>query len=69
MMKQNVGLFDKTIRISAALIIGGLYFGGKISGVTAIVLLVVAIVFLLTSMLNFCPLYLPFGLSTRRQKK
>jgi len=69
MMKQNVGLFDKTIRISAALIIGGLYFGGKISGVTAIVLLVVAIVLLLTSMLNFCLLYLPFGLSTRRQKK
>ena len=69
MMKQNMGLFDKTIRISAALIIGGLYFGGKISDVTAIVLLVVAIIFLLTSMLNFCPLYLPFGISTRRLKK
>lgn len=69
-MKANMGNTDKVIRILAAIIIGVLYFTQVISGTLAIILLVVAAVFILTSFLSFCPLYLPFGLSTvPREKK
>lgn len=67
-MKKNVGTADKVVRILAAFIIAALYYTDKISGTTAIVLLVVAGVFILTSFMSFCPLYLPFGLSTRKKE-
>ena len=67
-MKTNMGSVDKVIRILAAILIGVLYFTEVISGTTAIVLLVVAVVFILTSFLSFCPLYLPFGISTSPKK-
>ena len=67
-MKTNMGNVDKVIRILAAILIGVLYFTQIISGTTAIVLLVVAAVFILTSFLSFCPLYLPFGISTSSKK-
>ena len=63
-MKKNMGTADKAIRIVVALIIAGLYFGGVVEGTLGIVLLVVAAVFLLTSVVSFCPLYLPFGIKT-----
>jgi hypothetical protein len=66
-MKKNVGTADKVVRILAAFIIAALYYADKISGTTAIVLLVLAGVFILTSFMSFCPLYLPFGLSTRKK--
>ncbi|MFA6945549.1 MAG: DUF2892 domain-containing protein [Pedobacter sp.] len=68
-MKANMGNTDKVIRILAAIIIGVLYFTQVISGTLAIILLVVAAVFILTSFLSFCPLYLPFGLSTAPKEK
>jgi hypothetical protein len=46
-----------------------LYFSNIISGTVAIVLLILAGVFILTSFMSFCPLYLPFGLSTRKMDK
>lgn len=67
-MKSNMGGTDKTIRILAAAVIAVLYFTGIISGTAAIVLLVIAGVFILTSFINFCPLYFPFGISTRKKK-
>lgn len=67
-MKQNMGTIDKVVRILAALVIGGLYFANQISGTTAIVLLVVAGIFILTSFISFCPLYFPFGISTRKKE-
>lgn len=67
-MKTNMGNVDKVIRILAAILIGVLYFTQVISGTTAIVLLIVAGVFILTSFLSFCPLYLPFGISTSAKK-
>ena len=64
-MKANMGTIDKAVRIVIALLIGVLYFTGQISGIAAIVLGVLAVIFVLTSLISFCPLYLPFGISTR----
>ena len=68
-MKKNVGTTDKIIRLLLAAVVGGLYFAGVISGVTATILGVFALVFILTSFIGFCPLYLPFGISTRKQNQ
>ena len=67
-MKKNMGSTDKIIRILIALVIGVLYFTGTISGTIALVLGVFAIIFLLTSLISFCPLYLPLGISTCKKK-
>lgn len=67
-MKANMGSTDKIIRILAAVLIAVLYFTNQISGTAAIILLVLGGVFILTSLISFCPLYLPFGLSTRPKK-
>lgn len=64
-MKPNMGTLDKAIRILVAIVIAALYFMGQISGTVAIVLGVIAVIFVLTSVISFCPLYLPLGLSTR----
>jgi len=63
-MKTNVGIIDRVIRILVAVIIIGLYFANIITGTLAIVLLVLAGVFILTALIRFCPLYLPFGITT-----
>jgi hypothetical protein len=67
-MKPNMGTIDKAVRIIAALAIAGLYFAGILSGTVAIVLLVLAVVFIITSFMSFCPLYYPFGISTRKKE-
>lgn len=63
-MKKNMGSLDRTVRILAALVIALLYVFNVISGTLAIVLGIVAVVFLLTSFVAFCPLYVPFKIST-----
>ncbi|HWP82516.1 MAG TPA: DUF2892 domain-containing protein [Bacteroidota bacterium] len=65
-MKQNMGLTDRMIRIVTALFIGGLYFTGVISGTAAIVLVLLAAMFLFTASVGFCPLYRPFMFSTKK---
>lgn len=65
-MKKNMGTVDKAIRVIVAIVIGVLYFTGQITGTAAIILGVLAIVFLLTSIVGTCPLYLPVGLSTKK---
>ncbi|MFN8358043.1 MAG: DUF2892 domain-containing protein [Spirosomataceae bacterium] len=67
-MKPNVGSLDKAIRIAVAILIAGLYFTDQISGTVATVLLAIAGIFIVTSFLSFCPLYLPFGISTRKKQ-
>lgn len=67
-MKKNMGTTDKVLRALAALLVIVLYYNGILSGTTAIVLLIVAGVFLLTSFVSFCPLYVPFGISTRKKE-
>ena len=63
-MKANMGTTDKGIRVAVAAVIAGLYLGNVISGTIAIVGLVVVAIFLLTSIIGFCPLYAVFGLNT-----
>jgi K+-transporting ATPase A subunit len=64
-MPKNMGTIDKAARVLVAVLIAVLYFTGQITGVAAIVLGVLAAVFVATSLVGTCPLYLPFGLSTR----
>ncbi len=67
-MKKNMGSLDKTIRLAIAALIAVLYFTQMISGTLALVLGAVAVIFVLTSLVSFCPLYLPFGIKTCRKK-
>jgi hypothetical protein len=68
-MKKNMGFIDRSIRIIAAIAIAALYFTGHISGTAAIILLIFAGVFILTSFIGFCPLYMPFGFSSRKNEE
>ena len=67
-MKKNMGFIDKVVRILVAIVVIALYFTNVISGVLAIILLIFAGVFILTSLLGFCPLYIPFGLNTGKKE-
>lgn len=66
-MKANMGGADRAIRLIVAAVIAALYFTHRISGTMAIVLAVVAVIFVVTSSVSFCPAYLPFGFSTRKK--
>ena len=63
-MKKNMGNADRLIRIVVAIVLGALYFTGTITGTWAIVLLVLGGVFVLTSLVGFCPLYTLVGANT-----
>lgn len=65
-MKQNMGTVDKVIRLVVVAIIAVLYFTGQITGTAAIVLGIVAVAFLVTSLIGWCPTYVPFGISTKK---
>jgi len=61
---KNMGKTDKIIRLVLAVVFALLYFTGTVTGTLGIVLIVLAIVFTLTSIISFCPLYKPFGINT-----
>ena len=63
-MKKNMGTIDRIIRILLAIVVIGLYLNGSITGVAAIILGILALVFILTSLIGFCPLYVPLKIST-----
>lgn len=63
-MKKNMGNIDRIIRILVAIIIAVLVFTNVISGTLGIVLLILAGVFVLTSLISFCPLYTLVGINT-----
>ena len=67
-MKKNMGTIDKVIRILVAVIVVVLWLTNVISGTLAIILLALSAIFIVTSILGFCPLYLPFGLSTGKKE-
>jgi hypothetical protein len=67
-MKQNMGLIDRVIRIALVAAVAVLYFTGNLTGIAAIILGILSVIFLATSALGFCPLYLPFGISTKGKK-
>lgn len=64
-----MGTADQIIRILFAVLIAVLYFTNIISGTLAIVLLVLAVVFILTGFIGFCPLYLPFKINTNKKSQ
>ncbi|WP_299121846.1 DUF2892 domain-containing protein [uncultured Winogradskyella sp.] len=63
-MKKNMGSADRVIRLIIAAIVGVLYFKEIITGTLGVILLILAGIFVLTSLISFCPLYAPFGLKT-----
>jgi hypothetical protein len=66
-MTQNMGTADKIIRLAVVAIIAILYFTGQITGTAAIVLGIIAVAFLVTSLIGWCPTYVPFGISTKKK--
>lgn len=67
-MTKNMGTTDKLIRLSVALVIAILFYIDIITGTTAILLGVLGVIFALTSLINFCPLYSIFGINTCKVK-
>jgi amino acid transporter len=67
-MKKNMGSIDRTVRVIAAIVIGILYFTGQITGTASIILGILAIIFVLTSIVGLCPLYILLKLSTLKKK-
>lgn len=67
-MKANMGTADRIIRVIIAAILITLYFTNVITGTVGIVLIAASIIFVLTSLISVCPLYIPFGISTLRKK-
>ncbi len=66
-MTKNMGLVDRVIRILLAAVIAYLYIAGMIGGWQAVVLGIVAVVFVVTSAMGFCPGYLPFKINTGKR--
>jgi hypothetical protein len=67
-MKKNVGMIDKVIRILVAVVVVVLYFTHVISGTLALVLLALSAIFVVTSLISFCPIWFALGLSTRKKE-
>ena len=66
-MKKNMGTIDRAVRFLVAVLIAILYFTDQISGIAAIILGLFAVVFLITSFMSSCPLYLPLKISTLKK--
>lgn len=67
-MKINMGNADRIIRVLIAVAVGVLYWQNVISGTLAYVLMGLAVIFVLTSLVSFCPLYTIFGIKTCKAK-
>jgi hypothetical protein len=67
-MKKNMGTVDKVIRILVAIVFAILYFTKVIPGTWGIIMMIIAAIFVITSLISFCPLYVPLGLSTCKKK-
>jgi len=68
-MKTNMGTLDKVIRILIAAVIVILYATDVIYGYLGIILLILAGIFVVTSVIGFCPLYKPFKISTKKEEQ
>lgn len=67
-MKKNMGSMDRIVRLIISLAFVLLYYTQTVSGTLGLVLVILAGIFTLTSILGWCPLYLPFGISTIKKK-
>lgn len=68
-MKKNMGSTDRMLRVIIAMVVSILFFTHTITGTLGIVLLILGGVLLATSLVSFCPLYLPFGINTCKTDK
>ena len=66
-MKENMGKIDRILRIMLAVVIAVLFFTHLISGTLGIILLVLAGILFFTSLIGSCPLYIPFGIKTKKE--
>lgn len=68
-MKKNMSNADRLLRVLVAVVVAALYFTDTVTGLTGAILGIVAVVFLLTSLVGTCPLYMPFRFSTKKEEK
>ena len=68
-MKKNMSGVDRIIRLLIAAVFAILYFTGTVTGLVGGILLALAVIFVLTSAVSFCPLYTLFGISTCNTEK
>jgi len=68
-MKKNMGALDKTLRLIAAVLFVVLIAAGVPEGTWVWIFAFIAGMFLVTSLIGFCPLYVPFRISTICKKK
>jgi hypothetical protein len=68
-MKTNIGRLDRMLRLLAAAVFAVLLIAGVVKGTLAIVLAIVAAIFVITTFVGFCPVYGPFRISTKESKK
>ena len=68
-MKKNMGSADRIIRTILAFVIIVLYLTDQITGTAAIILSIVAVIFLITASIGFCPAYYPLKISTIKKQE
>lgn len=68
-MKKNMGKSDRMIRIILAIILVSVDFFNVLNWEYSWILSLFAIILVLTSLVNFCPLYTPFKIDTRENKE
>lgn len=66
-MKKNMGVADRTIRVLLAIVVVVLLLTGQLAGALGVILGILAAIFVVTSAVGFCPLYVPLGISTRKK--
>lgn len=68
-MKKNMGAVDRTIRTLLAFVMAILVFARVVQGTLAYILVIFTVIFIVTSLIGFCPLYVPLGISTLKKNK
>ncbi len=68
-MKKNMGSLDKVLRLLGAVLLVVLYLTDVVSGTLGIICLIIAAMFVVTSILGFCPLYVPLRINTNKKKE
>lgn len=66
-MINNMGVLDRIIRVVIAIVIAVLYYYGQMSGLAAIILGLIAVIFILTGIVGYCPVYQLIGISTKKK--
>ena len=68
-MKKNMGRWDRTLRLVGAAVFAVLLIAGVVKGTAAVILAILAAILVITTFISFCPIYAPFGISTKRKGK